>query len=249
LPALGQWLLRFGPASLLSIGVTFVVLRYTQRETLRESVETAIKVPELSAHARTAACGIGLTAGALMAASQHGTPLGWPTCLCGVLTVAVVLVKKREAPWNTVKDISWGVLPLVAGLFVLVAGLEHVGVIAWLSRQLHDSTAHDRATTAWTSGLGIAFACNLMNNLPAGLIAGFTVNAAHAPPQVAGAMLVGVDLGPNLSVTGSLATILWLAALRREGQEVGAWEFLKIGLLVMPAALIPALAAVVIGVR
>jgi arsenical pump membrane protein len=43
-------------------------------------------------------------------------------------------------------------------------------------------------------------------------------------------------------VTGSLATILWLTALRREGVEVTAWRFLKIGFLVMPPALIAALA-------
>jgi arsenical pump membrane protein len=47
-----------------------------------------------------------------------------------------------------------------------------------------------------------------------------------------------VDLGPNLSVTGSLATILWLAALRREGIRVTAWQFLKLGILVMPPALV-----------
>ena len=78
-----------------------------------------------------------------------------------------------------------------------------------------------------------------MNNLPAGLIAGSAVQAAHLPPQVAGAVLIGVDLGPNLSVTGSLATILWLAVLRREGVDVGAWRFLRLGALVM----LPAFAA------
>jgi len=50
-----------------------------------------------------------------------------------------------------------------------------------------------------------------------------------------------VDLGPNLSVTGSLATILWLVALRREGQTVSAWDFLSLGCLVMPPALIASL--------
>ncbi|MFZ6763029.1 ArsB/NhaD family transporter [Pseudoroseomonas sp. WGS1072] len=61
---------------------------------------------------------------------------------------------------------------------------------------------------------------------------------AEAPPVLAGAILIAVDLGPNLSVTGSLATILWLVALRREGLEIGAWPFLRIGLLVMPPALL-----------
>lgn len=50
-------------------------------------------------------------------------------------------------------------------------------------------------------------------------------------------MLIGVDLGPNLSVTGSLATLLWLVALRREGVEISGWRFLKAGAIVMPPAL------------
>jgi len=54
--------------------------------------------------------------------------------------------------------------------------------------------------------------------------------------------LIGIDLGPNLSVSGSLATILWLTALRREGLHVGAWRFLKLGIVVMPAGLAAALA-------
>jgi arsenical pump membrane protein len=73
-------------------------------------------------------------------------------------------------------------------------------------------------------------------------------NSALLSPHVTGALLIGVDLGPNLSVTGSLATILWLVALRREGQAVNAWKFLGLGCLVMPPALIAALVAF-IGIR
>jgi arsenical pump membrane protein len=88
----------------------------------------------------------------------------------------------------------------------------------------------------------LAFGCNLVNNLPAGLLTGRVMEVANAPEQVRGAVLIGVDLGPNLSVTGSLATILWLAALRRDGHSVDAWTFLKLGALVMPPALVLALA-------
>jgi arsenical pump membrane protein len=77
-----------------------------------------------------------------------------------------------------------------------------------------------------------------MNNLPVGLIVGSVVAADNLPSQVVGSMLIGVDLGPNLSVTGSLATILWLVVLRREGLEVGTWSFLRLGIVVMPSALI-----------
>jgi arsenical pump membrane protein len=58
---------------------------------------------------------------------------------------------------------------------------------------------------------------------------------------MANAILIGVDLGPNLSVTGSLATILWLIALRREGVKITAWQFFKVGMIAMPVALIASL--------
>ena len=88
----------------------------------------------------------------------------------------------------------------------------------------------------------LAVGCNLVNNLPAGLVAGRVVELAYVPDPVRSAVLIGVDLGPNLSVTGSLATILWLTALRREGISVSAWTFLKLGVCIMPPALLLAIA-------
>jgi arsenical pump membrane protein len=63
------------------------------------------------------------------------------------------------------------------------------------------------------------------------------------PELVTRAVLIGVNLGPNLSVSGSLATIPWLAAPSREGLHIDTIGFLKLGLLVMPPALVLALAA------
>ena len=110
---------------------------------------------------------------------------------------------------------------------------------------LHGSVAQTGPGTAWAVGIITAIADNSANNLPVGLIAGSVAGSDHLPPKVVSAMLIGVDLGPNLSVTGSLATILWLTALRREKLDVGAWHFLRLGLLVMPPALIAALAAAI----
>jgi len=89
----------------------------------------------------------------------------------------------------------------------------------------------------------VAFASNLVNNLPAGLIAGAIVVDAHVNQAVQSAVAIGIDLGPNLSVMGSLATILWLTAIRREGEDVSAWQFFKAGALAMPLALLAALGA------
>jgi arsenical pump membrane protein len=98
------------------------------------------------------------------------------------------------------------------------------------------------AATAFGTGIFVALADNLINNLPMGLLAGAAGAGAHWPPVVKAAALIGVDLGPNLSVTGSLATLLWLIAIRREGENVSGWKFLALGALAMPPALLGALA-------
>ena len=203
-------------------------------------------VPELSSGGKTAAVGIGATALILLGSSAADIQLGLPTAIAGFLTAVAVLVRARKAPWTTLKGISWAVLPLVAGLFVLVEALDKSGLIRTISTLLHDAAQRSATEAAWGAGVILAFGTNLMNNLPAGLIAGNAVQAAHVSEQVTRAVLIGVDLGPNLSVTGSLATILWLTALRREGQSVGAWAFLKLGILVMPPALILAVGAAVL---
>ncbi len=67
---------------------------------------------------------------------------------------------------------------------------------------------------------------------------GIVLHEAHIGGILRNAVLSVVDLGPNLSVTGSLATILWLIAIRKENLHVSAWTFLKAGIVVMPPALL-----------
>jgi arsenical pump membrane protein len=243
MPALAQWLRWFALPSALAILSTYAVLRVTQRAALRGTIDSSVAAPAMTAAGWVAAAGIVATALALMAASALGWQLGLPSALAGLATAIAVLATARATPRPLLRGISWGVLPLVAGLFVLVQALDHAGLLARLAGLLGRAAALSGTGTAWGSGIILAVACNLMNNLPAGLIAGSAAQAAHAPPGIAAALLIGIDLGPNLSVTGSLATILWLAALRREGLTVGAGAFLKLGLLVMPPALLLALAA------
>ena len=148
-------------------------------------------------------------------------------------------------PWAIARHVTWSILPLVAGLFVLVEGLRVTGTIASLQAALREAASHSVPITAVLAGIVVALACNVLNNLPAAFIAGATAAGVHADPRITDAILVGIDLGPNLSVAGSLATILWLAALRRDGVRVRGIDFLRVGAWVMPPALVLALAAVV----
>ncbi len=240
-PALGRWLASFALPSAASIVATYLLLRWTAGRRLQDACECDVDQPALSTGGWTALAGIGLTAVALLVVSALDIQLGAPTCVMGLLTTAVVLVSKREAPWATLKGVSWLVLPLVAGLFVMVEAVDRTGQTAELGRTLSQGAHASTDRAAALAGGTLALVSNLMNNLPAGLIASTAIAQAHPPQKVVDALLIGVDLGPNLSITGSLATILWLTAIRREGEDVGFWRFLKVGALVMPPALVLAI--------
>jgi len=243
MPPLTEWLPQFALPSFVAIVVTYVALRWSQRKALSHALTTEINAPRLSHAGKTAAWGVVMTALVLMAASAEGWQLGLPTCVAGIATLVLVCGLESSSPWRFVRHISWGVIPLVAGLFVLVEALDQSGALGALSEALQHVAQHSANLTAAVAGVAIGFVCNLVNNLPAGLIAGTAVQAAAVPPNINSAVLIGVDVGPNLSVTGSLATILWLAALRREGVEVRALDFLRLGLLVMPPALVLSIVA------
>jgi arsenical pump membrane protein len=246
MPSLWAWLLQFGVASLVSILVTYAVLRFTQRSALRTTIADDCERPTLSKGGHFAAGGIAITAVILLVTSSLDWQLGLPTFLAGIGTAGAIFLLTRKSPRPLLKDISWSVLPLVAGLFVLVEGVEHTGALTPLAQFLPASAQTHANTTAFLLGTVAAFFCNVVNNLPLGLIAGTLAASAQLASSLKGALLIGVDLGPNLSVTGSLATILWLVALRREGLEVSAWRFLLLGSLVMPPALLASLASLIL---
>jgi arsenical pump membrane protein len=243
MPPLLDWLRIFALPSVVAIVATYLALRLMQRRALDSAVATVDEIPPLTLGGKLAASGITMTAIMLLTASTLGWDLGLPTFIAGAAVTTFVLAIGRQSPLPVLKDISWSVLPLVAGLFILVEGLNRTGVLPSLAGVLKEAATASPQTASWIAGIVAAVASNLVNNLPMGLIAATTSQTAHVPAHVTGAILIGVDLGPNLSVTGSLATILWLIALRREGEVVGASRFLKLGLVVMPPALLLSLLA------
>ena len=241
MPPLGMWLRIFILPSSASILVTFLCLRWASRKELRGEIRGEVKRVLLSTEGKLALVGLAIAAAALVSSSALGLSLGAPTCCAAVFAMAVVAWRDRSIPLKVAKGMSWSVLPLVAGLFVIVEALQNAGLLRLGLTGLRALAK----TTTWfakgTAALVVALLANGMNNLPVGLMSGAATRHAQETRVVAHAILIGVDLGPNLSVTGSLATILWLIALRREKVEITAWEFFKIGMIAMPVALIGSL--------
>ena len=240
MPPLGRWLLSFGVPSLLSIAVTYGALRLIFRGELRGSFVAEQEAEPLRTEGKQVLLGIGVVVAVLLTASASHRALGLPTCVAACATAAVVSIRAKQNPLRLAREISWSTLALVAGLFVLVDAVESIGALQWTRSALAWAQQLAPLWGALVTGFAVGIGNNLVNNLPLGLIAGATLKAAQAQGVIAHAVLIGVDLGPNLSITGSLATILWLLALRRGGVDVSLWSFFKVGVLVMPAALLAA---------
>jgi len=240
MPALGPWLAHFALPSALAIGSTYVTLRLVFRDDLRQPLKPSPPLPPMTWPLRMAALGVALTAGTLLITSALGHRLGLPTLIAGCVSAALVLAVTRSGPLRLIKGVAWGVLPLVAGLFVLVEGMAASGVLQDLADLMRGLSAD---AALWAGGVGAALSGNVINNLPAGLMAGTLARMADLSSTANAALLIGIDLGPNLSVSGSLATLLWLLAVRREGMHISALSFLRLGIVVMPPALILALGA------
>jgi arsenical pump membrane protein len=243
MPPLLKWLGLFLVPSLVSILVTFAALRFVARKGLDGTIEERLSQSKLSTEGRLALGGLTLAAIALISASALGWPLGIPTCVAAFLATAIVTFRDRTVPIKIVKGVSWSVIPLVAGLFVIVEALQGAGMLHVAVQGLHEAANLGGIWSNLTTAFGVGLLSNCMNNLPVGLISGTAVQMAGTHPNLGPAVLVGVDLGPNLSVTGSLATILWLIALRREDVKITGWQFFKVGLIVMPLALLASVLA------
>jgi arsenical pump membrane protein len=245
MPSLGQWLASFALPSVLSIVATFLVVRFVFRNELCKSIEGQVESYQLSAEGKLVLAGFTIMIGVLLAASALQKDLGLPTCLAALAITGAVSIKAKQNPLRHAKEISWGTLWLVAGLFIMVDAVESQGALQLTQTWLVWAQRLAPALGATVVGFSIGVGNNLINNLPLGLIAGGTLQAAHGKGLIANAVLIGVDLGPNLSVTGSLATILWLLVLRKEKLDMSFWKFLRVGVIAMPVALLAALGGAV----
>ena len=166
----------------------------------------------------------------------------YAVAVVGCLALAACGVRSGRVEWGLLREVSWPVFPFVVGLFVVIGGVENLGLTGRVAAWLMTLDSHPLAGMAAVAG-GTGLASNVLNNLPAALLARSVLQQAHAHPPLVYAALLGTNIGPNLTLSGSLATLLVLTSARKRGQDIRALDFLKVGLLVTPLTLLSALLA------
>src|SRR5690606_14002291 len=123
--------------SAVALALTFLCLVMYQRAALRQRFDARpLPVMPLSASGRGAALAVAVMATGLLMASLLGLALGWPAILLAAVALLMTAVRDRAVVRDALFSLSWGVLPLVAGLFVMVEALDAAGVTPWLRQWL-----------------------------------------------------------------------------------------------------------------
>jgi arsenical pump membrane protein len=170
--------------------------------------------------------------------SLRGIP-PYQIALAGCAGLLVWAAARKQVDGKVWHEISWPLFPFVIGLFVVVRGVESLGIAPLAAQGLHhvgQSTLPQILATAFGGGLG----SNVVNNIPMALLAISVLEKAHLPAAAQYGALLGCNLGPNLAVTGSLATMLVITGARKRGEDIGAWQFFKVGVVVTPILLLAA---------
>lgn len=188
---------------------------------------------------RASVGGLGLVLAGYFFAPLAHVP-AYAVAFAACLVLSVWGWRAERVGWTLLGEISWPVFPFVAGLLVLLGGVEALGVTGWIASWVGRLTSGSLAGMGVVAG-GAGLASNLVNNVPAALLARGALVNAHAGPPFVYAVLLGTDIGPTLTLSGSLATLLVLTVARKSGAALSGSEFLRVGLLVTPAALAVAL--------
>jgi arsenical pump membrane protein len=217
--------------SLAAIAATIATLFLRERAALRQDL------PERRTTSRSRppgalpfAIGLAGVLAAYLIALEVGLPIGPVSVLGGSLLTLALIVSRRLHPKAFAAEIEWAIFPFFAGLVVVVAGASRAGLVdiaAAIFRQLAEANQFGPSLI----GIAAALGANAMNNLPAAVLAGPSLAQAGAliaePNAAMAGLIIGIDVGPNFTTVGSLATLLWMMLLRRRGIAIDSLAYMR----------------------
>jgi len=222
----------------ICLGVEYAIFRVFFRTDLRGSGAGAVTAGATAANTpptpRTALALLGVILAGFAVGPVFGVePVA--VAVAGAVVMAVrALLRRRVKPAALVREINPLFLLFVAALGVVVDAATGHGLQDALATALPGGTS---LLALLALAAAAAVLANLINNLPATLVLLAALGAQPATGAVL-AVLIGVNVGPNLTYTGSLATLLWRRVLHDRGHRPSLARFTRLGLLTVPACVL-----------
>ncbi|MBK6015505.1 arsenic transporter [Streptomyces sp. MBT53] len=228
---------------LVAIGAEYLVFRKFFARDLAAAAPspTSGDTPELPVFAlATVAC----TLAGFVLTSAIGIDPAWAAFAGALVMAGRGLLRRQATPLAVVRAAAPSFLAFVLALGIVVRAVVDNGLSDALGHVLPGGTGI--AALLGIAALAAVLA-NLINNLPAVLV--LLPLTAQSGPGAVLAVLLGVNIGPNLTYAGSLATLLWRRIVHQHEHGVDLKEFTKLGLLAVPSALVPATVALWVSLQ
>ncbi|WP_427925537.1 SLC13 family permease [Streptomyces sp. cg40] len=222
---------------LVAIGAEYLVFRKFFARDLAAAAPSPASgdTPGLPVFAlATVAC----TLAGFVLTSAIGIDPAWAAFAGALVMAGRGLLRRQATPMTVVRAAAPSFLAFVLALGIVVRAVVDNGLSDALGHVLPGGTGI--AALLGIAALAAVLA-NLINNLPAVLV--LLPLTAQSGPGAVLAVLLGVNIGPNLTYAGSLATLLWRRIVHQHEHGVDLKEFTKLGLLAVPSALVPATVA------
>ncbi|MFC9280811.1 SLC13 family permease [Streptomyces collinus] len=217
---------------LVAIGAEYVVFRRFFARDLTAAAPAGDGYGEAPPLPLFALVTVGCTLAGFVVASAFGVEPAWVAAAGALVLAGRALVRRRAAPVDVLRAAAPSFLAFVLALGIVVRAVVDNGLADALGHVLPGGTG--LAALLGTAALAAVLA-NLINNLPAVLV--LLPLAAPTGPGAVLAVLLGVNIGPNLTYAGSLATLLWRRIVHQHEHDVDLGEFTRLGLLAVPSAL------------
>ncbi len=223
---------------LAAIGAEYLVFRWFFARDLAAAAPADRETGEAPRLPLFAVATVGCTLAGFVVASAFGVEPAWVAAAGALALAGRAVVRRKASPLTVVRAAAPAFLAFVLALGVVVRAVVDNG--------LSDVLGHVvPAGTGLPALLGIAalaaLLANLINNLPAVLV--LLPLVAPTGPGAVLAVLLGVNIGPNLTYAGSLATLLWRRIVHQHEHDVDLGEFTRLGLLAVPSSLAVAVVA------
>ncbi|OBH57303.1 SLC13 family permease [Mycobacterium sp. E2479] len=181
---------------------------------------------------------VALTLAGFGVAQSVGVAPAW-VAFCGAAVLAVRSLRHRHTSVrDIVRSANVSFLVFVPALGVVVRAVMINGMERAMSAVLPSGSGLPALLAIAVTAAVLA---NIINNLPATLV--LLPLVAPSGPVAVLAVLVGVNIGPNLTYVGSLSNLLWRRVLRQHAVEAGVGEYTRLGVCTVPASLVVAVLA------
>ena len=242
----GDFLVNLAPVALVILAAFLIIMRLAFRESMQDDADRLDVLARLDPSASIkdrplmirALLVLGLTIAGFLAHSA----LGWEAATVALLGATVLMIIGPLDAHEALRDIEWNTLFFFIGLFMLVEGVVHVGIVGGVADALADATA-GRPELAmvgllWFSAVASAVVDNIPYTATAIPVVERLVQSGLAPDPLWWSLALGACLGGNLTIVGASANIVVANLAARDGYPITFMQFFRYGSVVVLVSLL-----------